>query len=238
MNADPNVVHLLDHGYLRYVDHMGGDLDVVRAARTSHDAAWRTGQDEGKDLRLINYLMKHGHTTPFETVTFKFEVKAPIFVFRQWHRHRTQSYSEVSARYAELPNEYYVPESHLIGKQDPDNKQARKVVPLSELSADDLYEMRTLRNTMYQQNSESYHTYQNLLASGVPRELARSVLPVAMYSKMFATANLLNWLRFLNERLHPHAQYEIRVYAEAIAEFIQEYCPLSYSAFDKYMRKR
>ena len=100
---------VLDHGYVRLVDHMGSDLSVVRAARVSYDADWRTGEDEGKDAKLIHYLMKNHHTSPFESVTFTFEVKAPIFVFRQWHRHRTWAFNEVSARYSKLPEEFYVP---------------------------------------------------------------------------------------------------------------------------------
>src|SRR5882672_11447942 len=96
-------IDVLDHGYVRLVDHMGGDLSVVRAARNSYDAAWRAGLDEGGDAKLIRYLYRNRHTTPFEAVTFTFEVCAPIFVFRQWHRHRTWSYNEVSARYTELP---------------------------------------------------------------------------------------------------------------------------------------
>lgn len=100
-------VPVLDHGFVRLVDWMGDDCSVVRAARVSYDAAWRAGEDEKGDERLIRYLWKHKHTTPFEAVTFTFEVKAPIFVFRQWHRHRTWSYNELSARYRELPEEYY-----------------------------------------------------------------------------------------------------------------------------------
>jgi thymidylate synthase (FAD) len=102
-------IDLLDHGFVRLVDWMGDDLSVVRAARVSYDAAWRTGKDQGSDRRLIGYLWKHRHTSPFEAVTFTFEVKAPIFVLRQWHRHRTWSFNELSARYRGLPEEFYVP---------------------------------------------------------------------------------------------------------------------------------
>lgn len=234
---DPHKIDCLDHGYLRYIEHMGDDLSVVRAARTSHDAAWRTGEDAGKDQGLIEYLMKNGHSTPFEMVTFKFEVKAPIFVFRQWHRHRTQSYNEVSARYTVLPNEFYVPDINVMGEQSQNNKQARDIVTrsLTQKEEVDLYNLRRL---MHVQNTAAYELYEHLLKKKVPRELARSVLPVAMYSKMFATANMLNWFRFLNERLHPHAQYEIQVYAKAIAEFIRRECPVSYNAFEDYMRKK
>src|ERR1700748_2537341 len=101
-------ISLLDFGYVRLIDWMGSDVSVVRAARVSYDAAWRAGEDQGSDARLINYLWKNHHTTPFEAVSFTFEIKAPIFVFRQWHRHRTWSYNELSARYRELPEEIYM----------------------------------------------------------------------------------------------------------------------------------
>src|ERR1700679_377943 len=120
-------VDVLDHGFVRLIDSMGSDLSVSRAARVSYDAAWRAGGDQGSDDRLIRYLWRNHHTTPFESVTFTFEVKAPIFVFRQWHRHRTFSYNELSARYRELPEEFYVPEAKNIGKQSKSSKQARDI---------------------------------------------------------------------------------------------------------------
>src|SRR5678815_1755750 len=120
-------IKCLDRGWVRLVDHMGSDLSIVRAARVSYDAAWRTGEDEKSDEKLLRYLWNHAHTSPFEAVTFTFEVKAPIFVFRQWHRHRTQSYNEMSARYTELPEEFYVPRLEDIGEQSKFNKQAREM---------------------------------------------------------------------------------------------------------------
>lgn len=116
---------VLDHGLVRLVDYMGGDISVARAARVSYDAAWRAGEDEGSDAKLIRYLWKHRHTTPFEAVTVTFEVLAPIFVLRQWHRHRTQSYNELSARYRELPELFYVPDPSIVGQQATTNKQGR-----------------------------------------------------------------------------------------------------------------
>jgi len=214
---------VLDHGLVRLVDSMGSDLSIVRNARVSYDAAWRAGEDKGGDARLINYLYKNGHNTPFEAVTVSFEVKAPIFVFRQWHRHRTQSYNELSARYRELPEEFYVPELDQITTQSTDNKQ---------MKTDDLhprgYELQSL---IRRQNEASFATYKNLLHTGCPRELARSVLPVGTYSHMFATANLNNWFKFLGERLHPHAQYEIRVYAEVILNELEKIAPISVGVF-------
>ena len=118
-------INLLNFGYVGLVDHMGNDLSVVRSARVSYSAEWRAGEDEGRDEKLINYLMKNKHTSPFESVTFTFEVKAPIFVFRQWHRHRTWSFNEISARYSELPEEFYVPDANQITTQSVNNKQQR-----------------------------------------------------------------------------------------------------------------
>lgn len=223
----PNLINVLDHGFVRLVDWMGGDLSIVRAARNSHNAAWRTGEDEGKDERLIQYLMQHRHTTPFEAVTITFEVKAPIFVLRQWHRHRTQTYNEVSARYSELPEEYYVPEVEVIGKQSASTKQAR-VIDTDEDNKDML---KYVRSVMKVRNAASFDAYHMALQHGIPRELARTVLPVATYSKMFMTVNLHNLFHFLRLRLHPHAQYEIRVYAEAILELITPIAPVAVAAF-------
>jgi thymidylate synthase (FAD) len=214
---------VLDHGFVRLIDSMGNDLSIVRAARVSYDAAWRAGENEGSDARLIKYLWKNHHTTPFESVEFQFEVKAPIFVLRQWHRHRTWSYNELSARYRELPEEFYVPAPDKVGAQSTDNKQGRTNEPLAfagECAA-----------MMRRQNMSAFRTYQSLLEGGVSRELARSVLPVATYSHMFAKVNLLNLFRFLTLRCDPHAQYEIRVYAEAMRELIRPIVPVAVEAW-------
>lgn len=216
-------IDVLDHGLVRLVDHMGDDLSIVRNARVSYNAEWRAGDDEKGDARLINYLYKNGHNTPFEAVTMTFEVKAPIFVFRQWHRHRTQSYNELSARYKELPEEFYVPEVSQITTQSTDNKQMR---------TDEQHEFANILQTnIKEQCAESFRTYHSLIRDGCPRELARGVLPVNTYSHMFATMNLHNCFNFLRERLHPHAQYEIRVYAEAILELIEPVAPVAVGAF-------
>lgn len=225
---------LLDHGHVRLVASMGTDLSIVRNARVSYDAEWRAGEDTGGDTRLINYLYTNGHNTPFESVVFTFDVKAPIFVFRQWHRHRTQSFNELSARYRELPAEFYIPEPHLVGKQNADNKQVRDVIAPEEyraLPAEERETVETMLEMMRMQNAGSFASYKQLLSRGAPRELARSILPVSTYSHMFATVNLHNLFRFLAERLHPHAQYEIRVYAEAMLELIEPIVPVAVKAF-------
>lgn len=235
MEQELSKIDVLDHGFVRLVDHMGSDLSIVRNARVSYDADWRAGEDEGSDARLINYLYKNSHNTPFESVTLTFDIKAPIFVFRQWHRHRTQSYNELSARYRELPEEFYVPESWLIGKQNKDNKQMRDVTSKEEwienATEADIDNVDRIRQIIFSQNISAFESYRQMIAHGVPRELARSVLPVGTYSHMFTTMNLHNLFRFLSERLHPHAQYEIRVYAEAMLELIEPIAPVAVQAF-------
>src|SRR6266403_1427791 len=219
---------VLDHGFVRLVDYMGGDISIVRAARISYDAAWRAGEDDKGDAKLINYLWSHHHTTPFEAVTFTFEVKAPIFIFRQWHRHRTWSFNELSARYKELPEEFYIPEAHLIGEQSKSSKQAREFTGHDQFSAERAAECEKLSA----HSEASFALYRELIASGWPRELARSVLPVSTYSHMFATVNLLNLLKFLTLRMHSHAQYEIRVYAEAMLDLIRPIVPVCVRAWE------
>lgn len=219
-------IDLLDHGYVRLVDHMGDDLSIVRAARVSYDAAWRAGEDTGSDNRLINYLWANKHTTPFEAVTLTFEVHAPIFVFRQWHRHRTWSFNELSARYRELPEEFYVPDPELIGVQAAKNKQGR--------DAGGDVGQRAGQVAVYRMAAKSsFETYRALLDAGWPRELARSILPVSTYSTMFATVNLLNLLKFLTLRADAHAQYEIRVYAEAMIEQARTVAPVAVAAWER-----
>lgn len=225
MNA--NTIKVLDHGFVRLVDSMGSDLSVVRSARVSYDAAWRAGEDKGSDSRLINYLWRNKHTSPFESVTFTFEVKAPIFVLRQWHRHRTWSYNELSARYRELPEEFYLPDWDKVGVQSTNNKQARDLTLIDESKAK--YEIDLVRLT----NENSFKTYRYLIENGWPRELARSVLPVSTYSHMFGTVNLLNLFKFIQLRDHEHAQYEIRVYSDAMKKLIEPIVPVCVEAFNK-----
>lgn len=228
---NPDRVDVLDHGFVRLVDHMGSDLSVVRAARVSYDAAWRAGQNEGSDHRLIQYLWTHHHTTPFEAVSFTFEVKAPIFVYRQWHRHRTWSYNELSARYRELPEEYYIPAPEMIGAQSKSSKQARDVS--CALSEEELSDRRFQSRLVREHCERAFHLYRDLLAQGWPRELARSVLPVNTYSHMFASVDLRNLLHFLTLRCDAHAQYEIRVYAEAMRDLIRQIVPACVAAWER-----
>lgn len=221
-------IDVLDHGFVRLIDHMGSDISVVRAARVSYDASWRAGEDEGSDARLIRYLWRNRHTSPFEAVEFQFEVRAPIFVLRQWHRHRTWSYNELSARYRELPEEFYVPRPEHVGQQSKDNKQARI------LSGDsgDKVAGETSAEMIEVACQNAFVMYRKLIERKVPRELARSVLPVATYSHMFAKVNLHNLFHFLDLRLHAHAQYEIRVYAEAMRDLARAVAPICVSAWE------
>lgn len=219
-------VNVLDHGLVRLIDVMGTDLSIVRNARVSYNAAWRAGEDEGSDKRLLDYLYRNKHNTPFEAVTCTFEIKAPIFVLRQWHRHRTQSYNELSARYRELPEEFYIPELDQITTQSKDNKQMR---------TDNIHpEAEIIQGTIAHQNAKAFQAYRTLIKQGCPRELARTVLPVGVYSHMFTTMNLHNLFRFLAERLHPHAQYEIRVYAQAMLDVIEPFVPHAVGCFRRH----
>lgn len=213
-----NKIHVLDHGFVRLVDMMGDDLSISRAARVSYDAPARE-----EDERLIAYLMKNKHTSPFEAVTVTFEVKAPIFVFRQWHRHRTWSYNEVSARYTELPEEVYIPEPGMITTQHESNKQMRTNAPNPH--------RREIASSMEHVAEQAFIQYRAMLEWGCPRELARTVLPMGTYSKMFATVDLHNLFHFLRLRLHEHSQYEIRVYAKAMLQLIADRVPQATKAF-------
>jgi thymidylate synthase (FAD) len=214
---------------------MGSDLSVVRAARVSYNADWRSGEDAGKDEKLISYLLNNKHNTPFEMVEFVFEVKAPIFVFRQWHRHRTWSYNEVSARYTELDEGFYVPDPKHIGTQSKSSKQSRDIDPNVHQALDGA-ELHAHRIKLACESA--FKTYKWLIEEGVPRELARSVLPVSAYSRMFAKIDLHNLMGFLRLRLHPHAQYEIRVYAQAMLELIEPICPVTIGVFKAQMEKQ
>jgi len=222
ITVDNSFIEVLDHGYVRLVDSMGSDLSIVRSARVSYSADWRSGDDEKSDEKLLRFLWRNKHTSPFEAVEFQFEIKCPIFVARQWHRHRTQSYNEVSARYTELPEEYYVPDTIVIGKQDEKNKQSRMIsASVSNEYGDSIY-------IVNEHHKNCFELYKDLLKNGWPRELARSVLPMATYTRFFAKSNLRNWLHFLELRLDPHAQYEIRVYAEAIKTLIHPIIPVTW----------
>lgn len=220
-------INVLDHGFVRLVDYMGSDLSIVRAARVSYDADWRASLEEKSDEKLIQYLIRNHHTSPFESVVFTFEFKVPLFVARQHHRHRTWSYNEVSARYTELPEEFYIPKLEHITTQSISNKQMRTNEQHS--MADEFIRIMKL------QAEDAFRRYQYMLKWGCPRELARTILPLSTYTRYFGTVNLHNLLHFLGLRLHGHAQYEIRAYAEALLDIISHILPVTVDAY-KNMR--
>lgn len=227
-------IDVLDHGFVRLVDWMGSDLAVARAARQSYDAAWRAGEDEGSDARLIRYLMRNHHTTPFEAVELQFEVKAPIFVFRQWVRHRTWSYlsiNEVSARYRELPAEFYAPAPEDIGVQSATNKQGRDIEEPDSWGA---LQLRRAEVEGYENTCRiAFGRYRSLLDAGWPRELARMVLPLSTYSDMMVKVDLHNFFGWMTLRSDPHAQREIRVYAAAMLKLIRPVVPVCTAAWEE-----
>lgn len=285
-------IELLDHGFVRLVSYTqpvpidseqpdgqhisivppkwSGDLEIVRNARVSHDADWRTFSHEHEltclsllpaksdgtlrpcncvprvrsDERLIHYLWKNRHTSPFECLSFTFEVAAPIFVLRQWHRHRTWAYNEVSARYTELPDTTYTPRPGHIGMQSLSDRQARVLSPFQSSSADfhdptaHLFDEQDRQRRMVEgfstEAAHAHERYRARLGENVPREIARINLPLSTYSRMFATVSLLNLFRFLTLRDDDHAQYEIRVYAAALKELVRPICPIAVAAFDRY----
>jgi thymidylate synthase (FAD) len=226
-NVKTEWIPLLNFGGIRLISYMQpatpvenwtGDFEVVRNARTSYAGESKTGKSAEADAKLLRYLIDNEHTSPLESMAFTFEVKAPIFVFRQWHRHRTWAFSELSGRYQELPEEYYIPELSQITTQSIANKQQRTdtEIPLS-IQAQQLITDSCAR---------AFADYHQLLKIGVPRELARGVLPVNTYTHMFATVNLLNALKFCRLRVHEHAQYEIQVYAQQMLEIMLTVCPV------------
>lgn len=220
----------LDRGFVALVEHMGSDLSVARAARVKPEDAWRDPDPADPkaphDAKLIAFMLRHRHNTPFEKVCFTFWVKAPIFVYRQWHRHRTWSFNEQSARYMVMDGEFYIPDPALIGAQSAGNHQGRTLDP-------DLANRRRAEVAIVEDCcAATYRRYQALIGAGWPRELARAVLPVSLYSQMEATVDLHNLFGFLSLRADPHAQYEIRVYAEAMLALIRPLVPHCVAAWE------
>lgn len=215
---------VLDHGFVRVVDYMGDDAAIVQAARGSYGKGTKTPSE---DKALIHYLMRHWHTTPFEMCEIKFHVKLPIFVARQWIRHRTANVNEYSARYSILDKEFYVPDLQHICAQSSDNKQGRSEV----LSEQDAYWIQTLLRG----NADSaYAGYEAMLEKGLARELARMNLPVNYYTQWYWKIDLHNLMHFLMLRADAHAQYEIRAYAEVMLEIVKAWVPFAYEAFEEY----
>lgn len=230
------VMPVLDHGFVRVVDYMGDDSSVVQAARVSYG---RGTKRRSQDRDLINYLMQHHHTTPFEMAEIKLHVKLPIFVARQWIRHRTASVNEYSARYSVLDREFYVPEPKRLAAQSSTNRQGREKL-LEEAEASHV--LGLLRDDA----EKAYDHYLDLLNEdsqgnrrradrlGLARELARMNLSVNFYTQWYWKVDLHNFMRFLQLRADPHAQFEIRAYAEVLIDILERWVPLTAEAFHEF----
>jgi len=219
-------IPVLDKGFVRLVDYMGSDQRIVQAARVSYGAGTKTVRE---DRGLINYLIKNWHTSPFEQVQLTFHTKMPIFVARQWVRHRTARLNEISGRYSIMRDEFYVPEPDQVRFQSSSNKQGRSDECLSPEQAARIIEL-------FQDEQRSiYSNYQSVMEKGVARELARMNLPLSLYTEWYWQIDLHNLFHFLRLRTDPHAQYEIRVYGEAMAKCAQAVAPLAYEAFEEHV---
>ena len=219
---------VLDHGLVRVIDYMGDDAAITQAARVSYGRGTKAVQnDEG----LIRYLMRHWHSTPFEMCEVKFHVKLPVFVARQWIRHRTANVNEYSARYSILDREFYIPAPENLAAQSTVNNQGRGEMLEGEEAA------RVL-DLLREDAMRSYDHYEAMLSQdgqkGLARELARMNLPANVYTQWYWKVDLHNLFHFLRLRADAHAQYEIRVYAEAMCGIVKDWVPLAYGAFEDY----
>ncbi|MEM8570236.1 MAG: FAD-dependent thymidylate synthase [Pseudomonadota bacterium] len=221
-------IPVLDHGFVRVIDYMGDDAAIVQAARVSYGAGTRKARD---DAGLIRYLMRHWHSTPFEMCEIKLHVKLPVFVARQWIRHRTANVNEYSARYSILDREFYVPAPEHLAAQSASNNQGRGACLPEAEAARVLEILRT-------DSGRAYDHYESMLSSngqvGLARELARMNLPANIYTQWYWKVDLHNLFHFLRLRADAHAQYEIRVYAEAISEVVRNWVPAAWGAFEDY----
>ena len=239
-----HTIPVLDHGFVRYIDHMGTDERIVEAARISYKSPSK-GPDQ--DKKLLHYLYKNRHTSPFEMVKITLNIKMPIFVMRQFVRHRMQNLNEMSARYTELPEEFYIPTKWR--KQDTNNKQGSVEdndwnPVFHEIGWSDgtfraeriSYDISTSEK-VEEFCKESYSLYKSLIEKGIAREMARMVLPINIYTEIYCCWDLKNLMHFLQLREDSHAQFEIQEYARAIKEIVKEFFPVTIEAFDKYKWK-
>lgn len=218
-------IKVLDKGFVRLVDYLGNDERIVQAARVSYGSGTKSfRQDRG----LIHYLIRNQHTSPFEQVSLTFHCKMPIFVARQWVRHRTAKLNEISGRYSVMQDEFYVPAPEHVSYQSESNKQGRG----GTLEPAEAY---AVINAMADEQRQAYASYTDLLDKGIARELARANLPLSLYTEWYWQIDLHNLFHFLHLRLDAHAQYEIRVYAEAIAKCAKAVAPIAYEAFEEHI---
>lgn len=219
---------VLDHGFVRVVDYMGDDAAICQAARVSYGRGTKSVQN---DAGLIRYLMRHWHSTPFEMCEVKLHVKLPVFVARQWIRHRTANVNEYSARYSILDREFYIPAPENLAAQSTSNKQGRSEVLQGEEAA------RVL-DILRQDAMRSYDHYEEMLSQdgqqGLARELARMNLPANIYTQWYWKVDLHNLFHFLRLRADAHAQYEIRAYADALCDIVADWVPAAFAAFRDY----
>ena len=218
-------IPVLDHGYVKLIDYMGSDELIVESARMSTNKGFNSWE---ADLPMLDFLYKNDHSTPFESGELLIEVQAPIVVFREWHRHRTFTYNEASARYTKMPDLHYIPAVDRIKKQSKKNKQMS-----SNDGFDESFCNEFIQEIKFEQDC-IYQKYEDALKDGVVREIARINTPVSRYSKMRVKGNLRNWLHFLDLRMRENAQYEIRVYANAAAEIIKSIWPKTYALYEEY----
>lgn len=218
-------IPLLDHGYVKYISHMGDDLSPISAARMSTGNP--TGVDDTKDAATRDYLYRHRHDSPFEMAVLQVEVQCPLFVRSEWHRHRTQSYNEASGRYMEMPDIQYLPLDERMQSQSLLNKQGSDENLPAGLRVEIVRRMKEEQRIV----RENYEFY---LQNGLAREVARINMPLSQYTRFRAQANLRNWLHFLNLRMAPNAQYEIRVFAHAVAGIIRTLWPETFKTFEEH----
>jgi len=226
---------VLDHGFVRYIDHMGTDERICEAARISYKSPSKGAE---QDQKLLNYLWKNKHTSPFEMVKITLNIKMPIFVMRQYVRHRMQNLNEVSARYTELPNEFYIPTKWR--KQDTKNKQGSVNDEDWDLTKAELGDIsiNDVNTQLLEQHCEdSYKLYQHYIQNGVAREMARMVLPVNIYTEIYACWDIKNLLHFITLRDDGHAQSEIQDYGKAIKSVCKELFPMTMNSYEKYKWK-
>lgn len=219
---------VLDKGFVRLVDYFGGDQRIVQSARVSYGEGTKTVSQDGA---LIDYLLRHQHTSPFEQVVMTFHLKMPIFVARQWVRHRTGRMNEVSGRYSIMKDEFYVPAEDKVQPQSTDNKQGRANQAFDKEKADKIIDQLEKGQKL------AYENYSELIDSGLAREIARINLPLSLYTEFYWEMDLHNLFHFLKLRLDSHAQYEIRVYAEVILEMCKKVAPMATTSFINHMQE-
>ena len=219
-------IKVLDHGFIRLIDYMGSDDRIVQTARVSYGAGTKTLRE---DAGLIDYLLRHEHTSPFEHVVFEFHCKMPIFVARQWIRHRTARLNEISGRYSVMKDEFYVPPGDKISFQSADNKQGRNPEDVPVELQDKVIDL------LRQDQKNVYKNYEEMIDDDIARELARINLPLSTYTEWYWQMDLKNMFHFLKLRMDSHAQWEIQEYGRAMAKVVKAVCPLAYESFERHM---